>query len=647
MEDSRSKDSDDRALNEGDQKPDEGLAELRDLLLSPQQHQLDQLKQRLDTAELQPDEVSKVLPEAVAIGSARDKQLALALEPITTEAITSSIRKNRQVLVDAIFPVMGPAIRKAIATTLQSMLQSFNQILENSMSLRGLKWRLEALRTHKSFAEVVLLHTLIYQVEQVFLIHRETGLLLQNVAVKTVVAQDPDLVSGMLSAIQDFVHDSFGAKDDAKLETLRVGEQNVWIEQGRHAILAAVIRGNPPVDLQVLLKETLDEIRFLLGDALRSFDGDAAVFEAARPAMENCLVSQFKGAERKTPVMPLVIIGVILLACGVTGFWLYRNHTRWTDFLATLRQQPGIVVTSVQKEDGKYHIGGLRDPLAADPAELLSPAGIQPDKVHFQWEPYHSLHPPYANKRLVSVLQPPETVSYRFENGTLRLDGTATRAWLKDARYIAGMAAWIKEMDESGIVAVEDVLDPPEGVFLELKGQNLFVSGEAPHRWIAEMRERVKSFPGNVRLQDSDLLDLEETRLKDLWHRIESASIQFSLGSSKLEVEQLSSLQALAPDFRELFQTAKVLGQRPLVKIIGHADLHGSEIFNRIVSEQRAQTVEDILIKTGLPADNFQSTGEGSDRALTEVPDPLLQAANRRVTFHIELLDADSPSDSD
>ena len=646
MEDSRSKDSDDREPNASEQKPDEGLAELRDLLLAPQQHQLDLLKQRLDTAELQPDEVSKVLPEAVAIGSSRDKQLALALEPITTEAITSSIRKNRQVLVDAIFPVMGPAIRKAIATTLQSMLQSFNQILENSMSLRGLKWRLEALRTDKSFAEVVLLNTLVYQVEQVFLIHRDTGLLLQNVAVKTIVAQDPDLVSGMLSAIQDFVHDSFGASDGAKLETLRVGEQNVWIEQGRHAILAAVIRGNPPVDLQVLLKETLDEIRFLMGDALGSFEGDVAPFEAARPTMENCLVSQFIGAERKTPVMPLVIIGLVLIAAGVFGFWLYRSQSRWSDFITTLRQQPGIVVTSVQKDDGKYRIGGLRDPYAVDPAELLAGAGYDAEKVEFQWEPFHSLHPPYAGKRLADILRPPETVTYRLENGILRLDGTATRAWLKDARYFAGMAPWIKDLDESGLVTVEDALDPPAGVSLELRGTALTAGGHAPHHWISEMRKRVQALPGGIALQDSDLIDMDRARFEKLRQRIESASVLFSLGNSSLEAEQFSSLQALAPVFRELFQTAKVLDQRLVVKIIGHSDIHGSEYFNLMVSQERARSVLSVLLKTGLPAELFQTAGEGSNRALTAFQDPQLQAANRRVTFHLELFDPDPASDS-
>ena len=80
------------------------------------------------------------------------------------------------------------------------------------MSKQGLKWRFEALRTRKPFAEVILLHTLVYQVEQIFLIHKDTGLTLQHVVSKAELANDPDLVSGMLTAIKDFVQDSFGAQ---------------------------------------------------------------------------------------------------------------------------------------------------------------------------------------------------------------------------------------------------------------------------------------------------------------------------------------------------------------------------------------------------------------------------------------------------
>ena len=141
-------------------RSEQSLDELRKLLLGPFQLQVNKLQERLDTP-LQADDVSRVLPEAIALRAARDKKIALALEPITENAIKASIRRDRKILVDALFPVMGPAIRKAIAAAIQGMIQSFNQILEHSLSLKGLKWRFEVLRTGKPFAEVVLLHTLL------------------------------------------------------------------------------------------------------------------------------------------------------------------------------------------------------------------------------------------------------------------------------------------------------------------------------------------------------------------------------------------------------------------------------------------------------------------------------------------------------
>lgn len=65
------------------------------------------------------------------------------------------------------------------------------------------------MRTGASFAEVVLRHTLLYRVEQVFLVHRESGLLLHHLTAQSIAAQAPDMVAGMLTAIQDFARDSF------------------------------------------------------------------------------------------------------------------------------------------------------------------------------------------------------------------------------------------------------------------------------------------------------------------------------------------------------------------------------------------------------------------------------------------------------
>ena len=116
-------------------------------------------------------------------------------------------------LVNILYPTIVPAIRKSIGETIDETFQRLNQTLKYSLTWRGLKWRWEAWRTGRPFAEVVLKHTLVYQVEHVFLIHRHTGLLIAHVAAENAASQDPQLVSSMLIAIQDFVRDSFSGAE--------------------------------------------------------------------------------------------------------------------------------------------------------------------------------------------------------------------------------------------------------------------------------------------------------------------------------------------------------------------------------------------------------------------------------------------------
>ena len=240
----------------------DGWGELRSLLIGPERTQLDQLQARLDALRVYPEDVSQVLAEAIHLRSNQDKQFTNALLPSVEEALRASIQRNPRVLVDTLFPMMGPAIRKAITTALRSMLDSLNRSLAMSLSLRGLKWHWEAFRTGKPFAEIVLLHTLSYRVEQVFLIHKETGLLLQHVIDESVPGQDGEMISGMLTAIQDFMRDSFGGAEGESLDTVEYGDRTLWIEQGPQAILAGVVWGNAPRELKIVFQEALESIHF-------------------------------------------------------------------------------------------------------------------------------------------------------------------------------------------------------------------------------------------------------------------------------------------------------------------------------------------------------------------------------------------------
>ncbi|MGD8986312.1 MAG: hypothetical protein PVI53_19965, partial [Desulfobacteraceae bacterium] len=282
--------ADEASVDRREEKPT-SLNKLRELLVGPEQEQICRLKERLDDPELHAEDVSRVLAEAIALRSSRDDQLPKALEHSVEESIKASVSRNPEPLVEALFPVMGPAIGKAIFSAISRMIQSLNQTVENNLSLQGLKWRLESFRTKKPFREIVLRHTLVYLVEQVFLIHRNTGTVLQHVVAKEVAERDPDQVSGMREAIQDYFQDTTGLEHDRALESLRIGDRNLWVEQGVHATLAAVIRENPTIKLQGVLRETIDTIHLMKSEELESFDGDVSPFEDLKSYLEGCLQS--------------------------------------------------------------------------------------------------------------------------------------------------------------------------------------------------------------------------------------------------------------------------------------------------------------------------------------------------------------------
>ncbi|MFH0960161.1 MAG: hypothetical protein V1897_15820, partial [Pseudomonadota bacterium] len=416
---------------------EENFSELRHLILGPLDPDVVELKQRLNDRHIRADEISQVLPEAIIIGSSRDDSLATAITPAVDKAIRSSIKGNLKTFADALFPVMGPAIRKAISEALRGMLQSLNEVMDKSFSWQGVKWRLESLRTKKPFSEIILLHSLVFRVEQVFLIHKNTGLMLAHVVREETDVQDADMVSSMLTAIRDFVADSFKVKEGDGLEAIRVGELTVWIEQGPEAVLAVVIRGNAPQNLGNLLKETLENIHMNYGGLLSSFDGDTAAFESLRPNLDACLVSQYQPTKKKTSPLLIGAVATIVIGLLVWSGLALNNYLKWRDLIADLSRQEGILVTAAEKQDGKYIIRGLKDELSIDPKTLVKQAGIEPKNVIFQWTPYQALSEWIMLERAKKTLNPPDTVSLTLRNGILSAEGTAPRNWTFEAQGIA------------------------------------------------------------------------------------------------------------------------------------------------------------------------------------------------------------------
>lgn len=410
---------------------DKPLAELRAILLGPDRAVWEALRQRLDNPSRRAEDVAGVLADAVRLRSHPhpDIKLRRALQPLLEEALQLSVQSNPRMLADALFPIFGKAIRKAITAELDGLLQSVSQTLEQRFSWRSLQWRWEAWRTGKPYAEIVVLRSLLYRVEQVFLIHRNSGLLLQHVIAGSPgvpETKDPEMVSAMLTAIQDFVRDSVSGAEGENLETVRMGEIAVVLAYGPDAILAGFVRGLPPRRLNRVFQDALNAIERKKAEAFHDFSGDTSRFDSCRPQLQACLLGQGADsgrASRSWGARALLFGLPALLILALIGWWIDSAaiQRRWTNYAHRLENEPGIVLTHAEKRRSKFYISGLRDPLAADPA-LLLPANLSADKIEFSWEPYYSLAPRFAARReLAALKQALERRAFRFMTGSAEI----------------------------------------------------------------------------------------------------------------------------------------------------------------------------------------------------------------------------------
>ncbi|WGZ95308.1 MAG: OmpA family protein [Candidatus Thiothrix putei] len=297
------------------------ISQLRHLLFGKDYDALLALKAQFENSATYSASVASVIAEALQHREAYDGGVSSVLAPTVERAMSHAISSDPKRFADVLYPVMGPAIRKSIQQALNEALENFNQLLEQSLSVRSWRWRFDAWRTGQSYAQIALLRTLVYQVEQVFLIHRDTGLLLQHVVSENVASKDPEIISGMLTAIQDFIKDSFATTGDDTLDTLRLGELTVLVEHGPHAVLAAVVRGSVPSELRVMLIETSETIHQQYATQLETYNGDATAFSGIAHVLNDCLVKKQQQHKKRPPWLAYLLLASLI---GALGWWIYQ-----------------------------------------------------------------------------------------------------------------------------------------------------------------------------------------------------------------------------------------------------------------------------------------------------------------------------------
>ncbi|NNE92505.1 MAG: hypothetical protein HKN23_12730 [Verrucomicrobiales bacterium] len=632
----------------------DSFAQIKELMLAEEQHELEELRTRLEkfeeeTAERIAENLAEALRRRRELGEESFDGLVDELQEATEAAIQQSVSRDKSRLTTALFPIMGPAVRNYVGDLFRGMVEELNEVVKNTTSVERIRWRAQAKMAGKSYSEYVLLKTQRFEIEEVYLIEKDSGLLLMHVATdpENEAHAEADLVSGMFTAIRSFVKDSFasdsedgGKNEDEELESFTFGEREVLIEEGPSMVLAAVAVGVPAPSVRDQLCGILENLHAEMQEQLEDFSGDISQFEPQRPELRKALIQNLPTEDAGGGMWRAwVVLGLLIAGIGTWIFFEAREQNRWDNFEAALRSKPGIAITEVKDRgwfwQDKRDVVGLRDPLAVVPETFAEETGIDTEKTAFRFSLMHSLDPEIATRREAEAAEKEQRILSGLTELETRLAeskkeiemqlaefqplNTAIQAAATEVSNVKtevaglkeGMTAEKQERTTESKRLVEALVRSQFGSIrgLEIDFQpdgTIAFSGSVAEPQFSSLKQRLESLGTIGKVDLSTLKNGTEERIDQLVTAFAGTTISYVEGSTEHENEERSGF--LCDYARELYGLTPLVGQTCRFEIQAHPLIGQNREENRKVEQQRADEIREWLIDRGVAPDDVEAT---------------------------------------
>ena len=523
------------------------------------------------------------------------------------------------------------------------------------------EWQLEAWRTGDDFEAIAQRRSLVYRVEQLFLIERWTSRLLLHVTADPAVSEDSARLEKTVTHIQRLARDYFIVGNESDVEQFQLRDAEVWLAPGARSHLAAVIRGNPPPELRTVLQDAIRRINLEDASAPANFHDDSAALEPAGLELTACLRSEYKPIPVRPRLRRVWVRGAAaVLVMLVIALLDLRSELRWRDFLARLKLEPGILVATAERNRfAPSRVLGARDPLARDPTAIATEAKLNPARIRFEWSDYSADDPAIAQRRLhqdftqhpgvpsmlrrvpsrtadptgptdatdaleqfKTSFKPPSGVEAAVVNNTLVLAGAAPYEWVaavqEGATRIGGITAikgddLVVEFDQDLVLQrVRDQFGIPDTVSATVRRGHLILSGEAPHAWFDRVRRDALRVPGVRVIDHRNLENIDQRAFQQAKLALEDAAILFVLNRDGLPPGAEVELGRLAAEAQRCLVAAENMGMNINLEVRAYGDAIATEAENAELSRRRAETVRKFLEASGVDMRKITATGLGA-----------------------------------
>lgn len=589
--------------------------ELKHLLLAPELALLKRIQRRCDALQLRvgddpalKDSVRGVIVEVLRESGVQEHdRLSGALAPLIVSSMRQEIRNSREMMVDALYPITGQLVKAAVRNAFNELLETINTKLDEGFSVDRWRAKIQSRITGTSEAEILLRRNPPFDIEEIFVIHRPTGLLIERVTATEGTEDsdggvDSELVSGLLTAIMDFTRDAFSDEKGGELRTLTFGESQLFLRTSANTILAAKTTGTPPPRFETALQRVFLSILDQWNDFLASFDEEdeddqkASFIDDLNERFQDLLRDRRKNF-RGGALRAYAVIAAMFLLIAIWPAWATYQYYRAQAIEADARN----VVESQVALSG-YPIDIRYD----GDTEALVVTGLLPSTA--------------AKESLISGLAdrlPGVKNDLRLATmNQVRKDEIASSLGAIMNTELSKLKASLRQ----GMVDLETQTQANDAALAEKISKSVAGLDAKFNSFEKAVSQRIENRIATALIPSPTKLLTDWVQTNTLFLRDET---QFRNPKwAKALLRELANLVESAPDDLR-------------VRVVGYTDNTGSASLNARLSTERAQTVVKMLTALGVPEDRLITVGRASEKSIGSGENATY---NRRVEFEIVFL---------
>jgi len=225
------------------------------------------------------------------------KKLHHSLNKTISKNFENELIKNRDKMVDVMYPVLGKMIYKYVSSAMIEMMERINHKIETQLPYKYYKTKILSKISGSSEAEILFMEENTSTIEAIFIIDKKSGMLICEEHLDGNKIKNPHMVASMASAIKDFIDEWIKTnKSNSTVEILSYGDSVLYIENAGTVYMIAFLNKMPKELLKNKIRKLFASLLTTHSISFQKYSGnDEDIFlQEIKKELKNFLSQELK-----------------------------------------------------------------------------------------------------------------------------------------------------------------------------------------------------------------------------------------------------------------------------------------------------------------------------------------------------------------